>query len=185
MGFLSFGSKKDKVKKLIEEERFEEIVEMASKDKKAFNAVFELLDESAPGILGDALLLITMVADRSPDAIEPHVETLFPKAVQLAKHRNPYVKENAMILAYELVGKFKGKIIPLRNRFAGELIEQLKTGDNNTKGFMMMLIGELKIDEARESIEELLNVEDKVILPFEGKKWISLGEIARETLEKL
>ncbi len=52
MGFLSFGSKKGKIKKLIEEERFDEIVPMVVKDKKALNALIELLDDPAPGIRG-------------------------------------------------------------------------------------------------------------------------------------
>ncbi|ASJ14209.1 HEAT repeat domain-containing protein [Thermococcus radiotolerans] len=185
MGFLSFGSKKDKIKKLIEEECFDEIVSMAVRDKKALNALIELLDDNAPGIRGDALLIIGMVVEQRGDVIEPHLDKVFPKAIELTKNRNPYVKENAMILSYELARRFPDKIMGLKGTIVEDLIEELKEGDKNTKGFALMLLGELGASEAKEYVEELVNVEDKVILPFEGKKWVPLGEIAKETLEKL
>jgi hypothetical protein len=53
------------------------------------------------------------------------------------------------------------------------------------KGFLLVFIGELGLKEFEPEVKELVDVEDKVILPFEGKKWVKLGDIARETLEKL
>ncbi|ASJ12279.1 HEAT repeat domain-containing protein [Thermococcus thioreducens] len=185
MGFLSFGSKKDKIKKLIERERFDEIVSMAVKDKKALNALIELLDDPAPGIRGDALLLLGMVIEQRGEVIEPHVGKILPKAIELTKNRNPYVKENAMILSYEITRRFPGKVMGLRDTIVEDLINELREGDKNTKGFALILLGEIGAVGAKEYIEELVNVEDKVILPFEGKKWVPLGEIAKEALEKL
>ncbi|WP_258084563.1 HEAT repeat domain-containing protein [Thermococcus thermotolerans] len=185
MGFLSFGSKKDKIKKLIERERFDEIVSMAVKDKKALDALIELLDDPAPGIRGDALLLLGMVIEQRSDVIEPYAGRIFPKAVELTKNRNPYVKENAMILSYEIARRFPNKVMNIKNTIVEELISELREGDKNTKGFALILVGEIGAVEAKKYVEELIGVEDKVILPFEGKKWIPLGEIAKETLEKL
>ncbi|NJE10114.1 HEAT repeat domain-containing protein [Thermococcus sp. MAR1] len=185
MPFLSFGSKKDKIKKLIEEERFDEIVSMAVKDKKALNALIELLDDNVPGIRGDALLILGMIVEQRADAVGAHLDKILPKAVELTKNRNPYVKENAMVLSYELTRRFPDRIMKLKDTIVEDLIEELREGDKNTKGFALMLLGELGASEAKEYVEELVNVEDKVILPFEGKKWVSLGEIAKETLEKL
>lgn len=48
-----------------------------------------------------------------------------------------------------------------------------------------MIIGELGLRELSEKVREFVDVEDKVILPFEGKKWVKLGDIAKEALEKL
>ncbi|AEK72426.1 hypothetical protein GQS_02625 [Thermococcus sp. 4557] len=185
MPFLSFGSKKDKIKKLIEAERFDEIVSMAVKDKKALNGLIELLDDTAPGIRGDALLILGMVVEQRADVVEPHVEKIFPKAIELTRNRNPYVKENAMILSYELAHRFPDRIRDLKGTIIDDLINELSEGDKNTKGFALLLIGELGAKEAKGHVEELVSVEDKVILPFEGKKWVPLGEIAKEVLEKL
>lgn len=196
MGFLSFGSKKGKIKKLIEEERFDEIVPMVVKDKKALNALIELLDDPAPGIRGDVLLLLGNVVEQRSDVIESRVGTIFPKAIELTKDRNPYVRENAMVLSYELARRFPGAMRGLNDSIVNTVMEELRDGDKNTKGFILMLLGELGSSEARKYlgdliegvrgyVEELVDVEDKVILPFEGKKWVPLGEIAKETLEKL
>ncbi|WP_167905936.1 HEAT repeat domain-containing protein [Thermococcus sp. CX2] len=185
MGFLSFGSKKDKIKKLIEEERFNDILTMVLKDKKALDGLIELLDDSVPGIRGDALLILGTIAEQRSDVLEPYLEKVFPKAIELTKNRNPYVKENAMVLSYELVRRFRTRILGLKGTIVSDLIEELKEGDKNIRGFALMLLGELDAKETREYVEEFVNVEDKVILPFEGKKWVTLGQIARETLEKL
>ncbi|CAD5244040.1 HEAT repeat domain-containing protein [Thermococcus camini] len=185
MAFLSFGSKRDKIKKLIEAERFDEIVSMVVKDKKALNGLIELLNDTAPGIRGDALLILGMVVGQRADVIEPHVDKIFPKAIELTGNRNPYVKENAMVLSYELARRFPDRARALKGTVINDLIDALKEGDRNTKGFALILIGELGAKEAREHVEELVSVEDKVILPFEGRKWVPLGEIAKEVLEKL
>ncbi|NJE60960.1 hypothetical protein [Thermococcus sp. 21S7] len=185
MGFFSFGSKRGKVKKLIEGERFDEVVSVAVKDKKALDALIELLDDNAPGIRGDALLILGMIVKQRGEVVEPHVGKVFPKAIELTRNRNPYVKENAMILSYELIRRFPDKVRDMGDTVIKDLLEELNTGDKNTKGFALMLLGELGAGEARGYVEELVNVEDKVILPFEGKKWVPLGEIAKETLEKL
>jgi len=59
MAFLSFGSKKGKVQKMLEEGQFEVLIEEATKDKKIREALFELLSSDNPGVVGDALLTIT------------------------------------------------------------------------------------------------------------------------------
>jgi len=185
MGFLSFGSKKNKIKKLIEEERFDNIIEMAMKDKKALDGLIELLDDSASGIRGDALLILGMIAEQKGEVLEPYINKIFPKAIELTKNKNPYVKENAMILSYELARRFPDRARALKDIIMDDLINELSEGDRNTKGFALLLIGELGAKEAKGYVEELVNVEDKVILPFEGRKWVPLGDIAKEILEKL
>lgn len=185
MAFLSFGSKKGKMKKLIEEEHFDEAVALAIKDKKALEGLIELLDDNMPGIRGDTLLILGMIAQQNREVLGPHIEKILPKAVELTKNRNPYVKENAMVLSRELVLRFPTKASALKNTILNDLIDELKEGDKNTKAFALIMLGELKAEEARPYAEELVDVEDKVILPFEGKKWVPLGQIARETLEKL
>lgn len=185
MPFLSFGSKKNKIKKLIEEERFDEVTSMAVKDKKALQALIELLDEKVPGIRGDALLLLGILARESPASLESHVENLFPKALELTKDRNSYVRENAMVLSYELAQNFKDMLSSLREGTAEVLLQELEEGDKNLKGFALLMAGELGLKGLRAHVEELVSVEDKVILPFEGKKWVSLSDIAKEALEKL
>ncbi|WP_148882399.1 hypothetical protein [Thermococcus aciditolerans] len=185
MGFFSFGSKRGKIKKLIEEERFDEALAIVIKDKKALEGLIELLDESSPGIRGDALLLLGMVAERRGDLLEGRLRTVFPKAVTLTLDRNPYVQENAMVLSYELARRFGGAVRALRAEVSDDIIRALVEGGRNLKGFAALMAGGLGMTEARPYIEELVGVEDKVILPFEGRKWVPLGEIAREALEKL
>jgi hypothetical protein len=46
MGFLSFGSKKGKVRKMLEGDQIQLVVEEAGKDKKVREALFELLQDS-------------------------------------------------------------------------------------------------------------------------------------------
>ncbi|ASJ09032.1 hypothetical protein A3L11_07240 [Thermococcus siculi] len=185
MGFLSFGSKKDKIKKLIEQERFDEAASLAIKDKKALSGLIELLDEASPGIRGDALLILGMVAEQRGDLLEAKMETIFPKTIKLAAEGNPYVRENAMVLSYELARRFHSAAVSMKDTVKGDLIKAIQTGDKNLKAFALLMAAELGISEARPYVEELTGVEDKVILPFEGKKWVPLGEIAREALEKL
>ncbi|NJE75776.1 hypothetical protein [Thermococcus sp. ES12] len=186
MGFLSFGSKKSKIKKLIEEERFDEIVAMAVKDRKAFNSLLELLDDPNPGIVGDTLLILTNVLDTSPSAAKPYLsEAFFRKLMRLMERKNPYVRENAMMLSYKIVTGFPEITSKHRGWMVDVIRRGLTEGTKDQKGFLLMVVGELGLSELRQEVEELVNVQDKVILPFEGKKWIPLGEIAKETLEKL
>ncbi|NJE01114.1 hypothetical protein [Thermococcus sp. JdF3] len=185
MGLFSFGSRRGKIKKLIEEERFDEALAIVIKDKKALEGLIELLDESSPGIRGDALLLLGMVAERRGDLLEGRLRMVFPKAVALTRDRNPYVQENAMVLSYELARRFGETVRALRAEVSDDIIRAVVEGGRNLKGFAALMAGQLGMTEARPYIEELVGVEDKVILPFEGRKWVPLGEIAREALEKL
>ncbi len=185
MGLFSFGSKRDKIKKLIVAERFEEAVARVVKDKKALEGLIELLDDKMAGIRGDALLLLNNVAESNALIVKPHVKRIMSRSIQLTKDRNPYVKENAMVLSYRLVRMFPEDMEELRDEVVQILMEELQGGDKNSRAFAMMLLGELGVRDAVPYIEELSGVEDKVILPFEGKKWVPLGEIAKETLEKL
>jgi hypothetical protein len=186
MPFISFGSKKSKIKKLIEEERFDEIVSMASKDRKALSGLIELLDDPNPGIVGDTLLILTNVLDTNPSMAKPYLsEEFFRKLMSLMERKNPYVRENAMMLSYKIVTGFP----EITSKHRGWMVEVIRRGltegTKDQKGFLLMVVGELGLSELRPEVEELVNVEDKVILPFEGKKWVPLGEIAKETLEKL
>ncbi|WP_297438308.1 hypothetical protein [Thermococcus sp.] len=185
MAFLSFGSKRDKIKKLIMNERFDEVLPMVIKDKKALNGLVELLDDPAPGIRGDTLLLLGEVLRQNRDVLKPHVKVVLLKALEMTRNRNPYVKENAMVLLYGMIRELPTELGTLRGEVVDELIEEIDEGDSTTKAFAAFILGELNAIEAVPKLEGLVDVEEKVILPFEGKKWVPLGEIARESLEKL
>ena len=186
MSFLSFGSKKGKVRKMLESDQISRVVEEAAKDKRVREALFELLQDSNPGIVGDALLTIAMVIDNNPDLIRPHLtEETVKKLLSLSESRNPYVRENSMVLLYRLAKNMPDVAERYWPLFKSEAERVLREGDANQKGFMMVLIGELGMKELGGLVEDFVNVEDKVILPFEGKRWVKLGDIARETLEKL
>ncbi|WP_457752458.1 hypothetical protein [Thermococcus sp.] len=186
MGFLSFGSKKDKIKKLIEEERFDEVIRSAVKDKKSFGGLLELLDDQNPGIVGDTLLILTNILETDPAVFKAHLsDNLFGKLMSLTEVKNPYVRENAMLLSYEIVKQFPEIISLHRHWIVDGIRKGLVEGTKDQKGFLLMVISELKLSELRPEVEELLNVEDKVILPFEGKKWVPLKDIAREALERI
>ena len=186
MGFLSFGSKRDKIKKLIEEERFDEVMKSVVKDKKAFSGLLELLDDPNPGIVGDTLLILTNVLETNPEAVKGHLsEDLFKKLMDLMEKKNPYVRENAMLLSYKMIKEFPEVAAGHREWIVEAIRRGLVEGTKDQKGFLLMVVGELGLSELRPEVEELLNVEDKVILPFEGKKWVPLKDIARETLERL
>ena len=185
MAFLSFGSKRDKIKKLIMDERFDEVLQMAVKGRKTVNALVELLDDPAPGIRGDTLLLLGEILRQNRDVLKPYVKTVLPKALEMTKNRNPYVKENAMVLLYGIVSELPLELGVLRGDIIDGLIEELDEGDNTTKAFAAFMLGELKAIEAIPKLEGLVDIEEKVILPFEGKKWVTLGDIARESLGKL
>ncbi|WP_297477899.1 hypothetical protein [Thermococcus sp.] len=186
MGFLSFGSKKDRMKKLIEEERFDEAMRLGLKDRKALDGLFELLDDPNPGIVGDALLLITNILREKPSVLKGQMNPeTFRRLVSLMESRNPYVRENAMLLAYEAVKRFPELVSQNRKWIIDVISRGLREGSKDQKGFLLIVAGELGLSELRPLIEELVNVEDKVVLPFEGKKWVKLGDIAKETLERL
>lgn len=186
MGFLSFGSKKDKMKKLIEEERFDEAMKLGLKDKKALQGLFELLNDGNPGIVGDALLLITNILRENPSILGEHMNPeTFKKLISLMESRNPYVRENAMLLSYEIVKNFPEIGTQYREWIVQAIERGLKEGTADQKGFLLIVIGELGLSELRPLVEEMVGIEDKVVLPFEGKKWVKLGDIAREALERL
>jgi len=68
---------------------------------------------------------------------------------------------------------------------ASLLIEILRTGDKNRKAFAIIMLGRLNVKEALPVIEEFRNISDTVILPLEGIKWVSLGEIAEKVIKEL
>lgn len=185
MGLFSFGSKRDKIRKLIEAERFDEVISRAVKDKKSLEALVDLLEDRMAGVRGDALLLLSNVAEQNGYIIKPHLEKIVSRSIQLTRDGNPYVRENAMLLSYELIRMFPEDVERLKSDIVPILLEELQSGDKNGRAFAMIALGELKVEEAAPHMEELSGVEDKVILPFEGKKWVPLGEIAREALERL
>lgn len=186
MGLFSFGSKKNKVIKMISQGSLEEIVISAMRDKKYVDAIIELLDDRKPGLRGDALLLLGELVSRHKDLMMEYIENGLPvKVLLLVNDPDPYVKENAM-QTFELMLRFFPWIEEMfRNEMVALLMDILETGDRNRKAFAMLMIKKLKIMEALPLIEELKNVEEAVILPFEGIKWVPLGEIAREVIKEL
>ena len=186
MGFLSFGSKKKKVRGMLESGQFELLVQEAIKDKKVMGAIVELLDDENPGIVGDALLALTQILEVSRDTLSGYLdENNFKKLMALIHHRNPYIRENAMVLAYDIIRTYPELAKKYRSWIVEEIKRGLHEGKRDEKGFLLVVIGELGLSELKPLVEELTGVEDKVVLPFEGKKWVSLGQIAKETLEKL
>ncbi|ACS90978.1 HEAT repeat domain-containing protein [Thermococcus sibiricus] len=186
MGLFSFGSKKNKVIKMISQGDLEEILISAMKDKKYVDAIIELLDEHKPGLRGDALLLLGELVSRHKDLMMEYIEDGLPvRVLLLVEDPDPYVKENAM-QTFELMLRFfpwaeemfRNEIVPL-------LMDILKNGDRNRKAFAMLMLKKLKVKEALPLIAELVNVEEAVILPFEGIKWVPLGEIAKEVIKEL
>ncbi|WP_010477844.1 hypothetical protein [Thermococcus zilligii] len=186
MPLLSFGSKTGKVKKMLESDQFQLVVEEATKDKKTREALFELLQDDNPGVVGDVLLTMVTLMGSNPDVIRPHLNgEAIKKLLSLVESKNSYVRENAMILLYSLAKNFPDLAAEYRSLIVEEAGRALESGDKNQKGFALILIGELGLRELEPKVRELVGVEDKVILPFEGKKWVKLGDIASETLEKL
>lgn len=186
MGLFSFGSKKNKVIKMLSEGDLEGILLSAAKDPKYVDSIIELLNEENPGIRGDALLLIGELTVRHKDLIMPYVEEGLPITVlSLINDPDPYVKENAMqtfelmLRYFPWVGeKFKNEIVSL-------LLEILQVGDKNRKAFAILMFGRLKVKEALPVIEEFRTISDTVILPLEGIKWVPLGEIAEKVIKEL
>ena len=186
MGLFSFGSKKDKVRKMLESNQIEAVVERALKDKKILNALFELLNEKNPGIIGDSLLALTSILERDKNTVIKNLKKEhILKCFSLSKSRNPYVKENAMVFLNFLIKENPNLFVEFKNDVIAEIKDTLISGDKNDKAFALLMIKEFKIAELKPYVEELVNVQEKVILPFEGMKWVPLGEIAKDVLKEL
>jgi len=186
VGFLSFGSKRDKLKKLLEEERFDEVMLIVSKDKKARKDFLSLLDDENPGVRGDTLLTLSMLIEQNKNVFSDIIdEHLFKKLYSMMNTRNPYVRENAMILSSRMLKTFPELVERYRDWLIEAIRKELREGDNFGRGFAIVAVGELRLKELVDDVEELTSVEDKVVLPFEGKKWVKIGDLARETLERL
>ncbi len=186
MGFLSFGSKRDKLRKMLESERFDEVLLMITKDKKARKELLALLNDKNPGVRGDVLLTLSMFLERDQREFSSLLnEDLFKTLYSMMETRNPYVRENAMILSSKMLARFPHLVDQYRSWLVEAIKKKLVEGDLTDKGFAIIVAGEMRLSELEPQIEELTSVEDKVVLPFEGKKWIKLGDLAREALEKL
>lgn len=183
MALFSFGSKKGKVRKMIEEERMGELIESALKDKKIVDALIELLDDNVMGIRGDALLLLSEVISRDPKTMHGKVDGSFvSKLFVLIDSKNPYVRENAMVFLKALLES--GVSVPREAALRGA-VELVENGDKNQKAFGLLVLKAVNGREAIERVKPLIEVQDKVILPFEGYKWVPLGEIARDVMNSL
>jgi len=186
MALFGFGSKKKKVREMLESGQFDLLVQEALKDKKVIKALIELLDDSNPGVVGDALLTFTQILETDKNALRGYMNAeSFKKLMSFVHSRNPYIRENAMLLAYGLIKEYPTIVSQYRDRIVREIQESLAEGTKDEKGFLLVIIGELGLKELKPIVEEYVNVEDKVVLPFEGKRWVPLGQIAKETLEKL
>ncbi|MCO6042158.1 HEAT repeat domain-containing protein [Thermococcus alcaliphilus] len=186
MGLFSFGSKKNKIIKMLSEGDLEGILRSAAKDPKYVDAVVELLNEENPGIRGDALLLIGELTVRHKELMMPYVEEGLPITVlSLINDPDPYVKENAM-QSFEIILRYFPWVgEKFKNEMTSLLLEILQTGDKNRKAFAILMLGRLKVKEALPVIEEFRNISDTVILPLEGIKWVPLGEIAEKVIKEL
>lgn len=162
------------------------VVEQALKDKKLLNALFELLNEKNPGIIGDSLLVLTSILERDKNVVIQNLKKEhILKCLSLIKSRNPYVKENAMVFLGFLMRESPDLFIKYRDEVVAEIRDTLISGDKNDKAFALLMIKEFRIVEFKPYIGELVNVQEKVILPFEGMKWMPLGEIAKDVLREL
>jgi|GEM_PF-737227 len=186
MGLFSFGSKKNKIIKMLSEGDLEGILRSAAKDPKYVDAVVELLNEENPGIRGDALLLVGELTVRHKELMMPYVEEGLPLIVlSLINDPDPYVKENAMQSFEIMLRYFPWVGEKFKNEMTSLLLEILQTGDKNRKAFAILMLGRLKVKEALPVIEEFRNISDTVILPLEGIKWVPLGEIAEKVIKEL
>lgn len=185
MGLFSFGSKRDKVRKMLENEEMQEVVNQALKDKKVLDALIELLDDRVPGIKGDSLLVLTQVMEMNRNRVRGYIDRLILKVMEVSRIRNPYVKENSMILAYKIAQEFPEDVMRRKEEITKSLEMLLDVGDKNDKAFALLMIKQLKLVELMQKVEELKAIQDKVLLPFEGYKWVPLGDIAKEVLEGL
>lgn len=88
MGLFSFGSKKNKIIKMLSEGELEKILHSAAKDPKYVDAVVELLNEENPGIRGDALLIIGELTIRHRDLMMPYIESGLPRNCAFSHKRS-------------------------------------------------------------------------------------------------
>ncbi|MFA4700565.1 hypothetical protein [Pyrococcus kukulkanii] len=182
MGLFSFGKKgKDKIKRLMEENKIDEVIEKALKDKKTVRDLVELLSDSNPGTVGDALFVLTTILRESPNSIDVSWD-LVDKVLSLVLSKNSYVKEGAMVLTMEIIKVHGYRFKDTIDKHVPRLLSE---GDKNTVAFTLLLIKELSLSKYKEEVEKLTEVEDKIILPFEGMKWVKLGDIARDVLKEL
>ena len=186
MGLFSFGSKKNKIIKMLSQGELEGILREAVKDKGYVDAILELLNEKNPGIRGDALLVLGELISRHKDLMMEYVEGGLPlKTLLLVNDPDPYVKENAM-QTFELMIRFFPWVGEMfRNEIVSSLIDILEHGDKNRKAFAMLALKKLRVKEVLPLIEQFKDVTDAVIIPFEGIRWVSLGEIAQDVIKEL
>ena len=186
MGLFPFGSKRGKVKKMLEGNQIEIVVEQALKDKKTLNALFELLNEDNPGVVGDSLLVLTSILKQNKNIVIKNLkEEHILKCFRLTKSKNPYVKENAMVFLGFLMQESHDLFIKYRDRIIDEIKDALTSGNKNDKAFALLMIKEFKLAKLKPYVEELTGIQEKVILPFEGMKWIPLGEVAKDVLNEI
>ncbi|HII67017.1 MAG TPA: hypothetical protein HA302_03170 [Thermococcaceae archaeon] len=186
MGLFSFGSKKNKIIKMLSQGELEGIIREAVKDKGYVDAILELLNEKNPGIRGDALLVLGELISRHKDLMMGYVEGGLPlKTLLLVNDPDPYVKENAM-QTFELMIRFFPWVGEMfRNEMVNILIDILEHGDKNRKAFAMLVLKKLRVKEALPLIEQFKDVTDVAIIPFEGIRWVSLGKIAQDVIKEL
>ncbi|AEC52807.1 hypothetical protein PNA2_1894 [Pyrococcus sp. NA2] len=180
MPLFSFG-KKNKIKKMLEDGKIEEVVRKALEDKKVRKQLIELLHDENQGIVGDSLIAISTLLRENPNAIE-FEEDIVKDILKLLNSKTAYVRDGAMALSLEIARLYGDKF---RNVFKDTIERNLKEGDKNIVAFSLLLIRELKLAELKDEVKRFVDIEDKVMLPFEGMRWVKLGDIAKETLNSL
>jgi len=172
----------NKIKKLLEDGKMEEVVKKALENEKIANHLVELLDDKNPGIVGDSLMVISMVIKENPNAVRITQELIEKIFDLLATSKVAYVKDGAMALLLELAKNYGNEF---RESFSKGVEKLMKKGDKSIVAFALLLIKELKLSQFKDTVTSLLEVEDKVILPFKGRRWVRIGDIAREVLDSL
>ncbi|AEH24854.1 hypothetical protein [Pyrococcus yayanosii] len=186
MTLFSFRPDKRKIKKMLEENKVNEVIEKAVKDKKILDILFELLDDENPGTAGDAILVLTTIISEKPEVIgKVLTEEKALRVLKLISARNPYVREGAMVFTMNAIRKYRPVYEGMRDKIVAEIGKLLEEGDKNQRGFAILLAKELKLGELKDKVEALVDVKDKVMLPFEGYKWVPLGQIAEKALKEL
>jgi len=173
--------KGDKTKKMLEEGRIEDVVREALKNRKSLNHLIKLLDDENPGIVGDSLMAISMIVRENPKVVDI-TDEFMEKVFTLLLSKTAYVRDGAMALSLEIAKTYKDRV---KDSFSRGVERLIKEGDKTTIAFALLLIKELKLSEFRDTVTSLTEVEDKVILPFEGRRWVRIADIAREVLESL
>lgn len=182
MGLFSFRKgEKGKIKKMLEEGRIDEVLRKASKNKKTADSLIELLEDENPGTVGDALMVISNMVKEGDSTVVVD-EKLVRKALELLTSKVTYVREGAMALSMEIAKRYGDKH---REEFSKGIERLLDEGDVNQVAFALLLIKELKLIQFKDRVEQLVNIDEKVMLPFEGRRWVKLGDIAKEVLSSL